>query len=424
MTIRILLARMGAICYALSVAHRTRSAGVMAGLITLLGVISSPVQAAGLPLVISATVDYTHNTLTITGQNFGSGPAVTLDNLSFTTVSAASNQIQIVANFPSGQPASSFTPGTYFLTVAFKNQLPTIFEVAIGASGSQGPAGIQGPAGPQGVAGPAGATGATGAMGPPGPMGATGAAGAQGPAGAQGVAGPMGATGATGATGLQGSQGSPGLPGPQGPPGTSGGNALGTGTNAPISAPDLSVNGPTTTCVLGDVVLTAGRLASNYLSASGQALQIADFGPLFEVVQSAYGGDGVTSFNLPDLRAAAPNGLTYEICVSGNRPNVAPVLPPPGTATTTTLQVSLSQNTLTLSAHVSASTGTAVPTGTLMILDQSLGSQACPTSPLNSGTAGCSVLAPTPGSHIYVATYSGDATFLGSTSAPVPFTIF
>lgn len=60
----------------------------------------SVAQASGLPLVISATVDYTHNTLTISGQNFGSSPAVTLDSLSFPTQSSASSQI--VANFPSG----------------------------------------------------------------------------------------------------------------------------------------------------------------------------------------------------------------------------------------------------------------------------------------------------------------------------------
>jgi hypothetical protein len=164
-----------------------------------------PAQAAGLPLVISATIDYTHNTLTITGQNFGGYPAVTLDNLSFTTVAAASNQI--VANFPSGQPASSFNPGTYFLVVTYRNQLPTIFEVAIGANGPQGPQG------PQGVQGPTGTTGATGGMGPPGPMGATGTAGAQGPAGA---AGPTGATGPTGAAGAQGPQGQAGPPGTNG----------------------------------------------------------------------------------------------------------------------------------------------------------------------------------------------------------------
>ena len=88
-------------------------------------------RANGLPLVINATVDYNHGTLTIGGQNFGSNPVVTLNNLSFPTVSAASNQI--VANFPSGQPPSSFAPGTYFLLVTYKNQLPTVFEVAIGA---------------------------------------------------------------------------------------------------------------------------------------------------------------------------------------------------------------------------------------------------------------------------------------------------
>ena len=39
--------------------------------------------AAGLPLILSATVDYTSKTLTITGQNFGSNPVVTLDNVNF-----------------------------------------------------------------------------------------------------------------------------------------------------------------------------------------------------------------------------------------------------------------------------------------------------------------------------------------------------
>jgi hypothetical protein len=46
----------------------------------LLGISPTVSQAAGLPLVISATVEYSHNTLTISGQNFGSNPAVTLDS--------------------------------------------------------------------------------------------------------------------------------------------------------------------------------------------------------------------------------------------------------------------------------------------------------------------------------------------------------
>jgi collagen triple helix repeat protein/IPT/TIG domain-containing protein len=184
----------------------------------LLGVLSSGSEAAGLPLVISATVDYAHNTLTISGQNFGSVPAVTLDSMGFTTQSSTSSQI--VANFPSGKAPASFTPGTYFLTVTFKNQLPTIFGVDIGANGAPGPAG---PAGAQGSPGAAGAQGATGPAGPagpqgvPGPFGPAGLAGATGPTGATGVTGPVGPKGDTGATGAQGpvgpqgTQGSPGI---------------------------------------------------------------------------------------------------------------------------------------------------------------------------------------------------------------------
>jgi hypothetical protein len=166
------------------------------GVTALLGLLSSGSQAAGLPLVISATVDYTHNTLTISGQNFGSNPSVTLDSLAFTTQSSASSQI--VANFPSGKAPSSFTPGTYFLTVTFKNQLPTIFGVDIGANGATGPTGAQGPAGPPGVngapgpAGPSGPAGPFGPIGPPGPTGAIGPVGAPGAAGPQGPIGPQG----------------------------------------------------------------------------------------------------------------------------------------------------------------------------------------------------------------------------------------
>jgi hypothetical protein len=108
--------------------------------VVILGSAATRVEAAGLPVVISATVDYRHNTLTISGQNFGSYPSVPLDSLAFTAQSPSSGT-QIVANFPSGKASSSFTPGTYFLMVTFKNQLPTIFGVDIGANGAVGPAG-------------------------------------------------------------------------------------------------------------------------------------------------------------------------------------------------------------------------------------------------------------------------------------------
>jgi hypothetical protein len=186
-------------------------------LIALLELLSPAAEPAGLPLVISATVDYAHSTLTINGQSFGSNPAVTLDSLAFPTQSSASTKI--VAAFPSGRAPSSFVPGTYFLTVTFKNQLPTIFAIDIGGSGAQGPAGpagapgAPGAAGTTGPAGPAGPQGLAGPMGPPGAMGTAVVAGPQGLQGVAGPAGPQGLQGATGATGPQGPAGANGTGG-------------------------------------------------------------------------------------------------------------------------------------------------------------------------------------------------------------------
>jgi hypothetical protein len=196
----------------------TKIFGLIFSAIVFAAFVTAKAQAAGLPIVISATVDYTHGTLTITGQNFGSSPTVTLDAMTFPTMSSASKLI--VADFPNIMPPSSFAPGTYFLTVQFKNQLPTIFAVDIGANGPQGPQGVAGPTGatgPQGIQGLTGTTGGTGAMGPPGPMGPAGAAGAMGATGPQGPQGPQG---------LPGLAGAPGPQGPAGPAGTGSGGGL------------------------------------------------------------------------------------------------------------------------------------------------------------------------------------------------------
>lgn len=237
----------------------------------LFGVLSSMAQAAGLPLVISATVDYTHNTLTINGQNFGSNPFVTLDTLSFAAQSPSSSS-QVVANFPAGKGPASFTPGTYFLTVTFKNQLPTIFAVDIGANGAPGPAGAagaQGPAGPQGSAGPAGPAGPQGLVGPMGPPGATGAMGANGLKGDQGPPGPTGTTGTPGATGAQGPQGPAGPPGAAGSANT-GGVLLLTDTSGSVVGP-LYLNGSTPSVIVQD---TNGGLVAVGLSADTSTLPV------------------------------------------------------------------------------------------------------------------------------------------------------
>ena len=173
-----------------------RIRGVFVGiwLVSMVAFVGLPAQAAGLPLVISATVDYAHGTLTVSGQNFGTNPTVMLDSLAFPVQSPGSGQI--VAGFPVNRAPSTFVPGTYFLTLQFKNQLPAIFAVDIGANGATGPAG------PQGVAGPTGAAGAPGPAGPQGtsgPMGVPGPGGAPGPIGLTGAVGPQGPTGPQGA---------------------------------------------------------------------------------------------------------------------------------------------------------------------------------------------------------------------------------
>ena len=117
--------------------------------------------------------------------------------------------------------------------------------------------------------GAVGATGATGpagpAGGPPGPTGSTGATGPAGPAG-----GPPGSTGATG---------------PDGPPGVNGGVEVGV---------IMSFAAPTP--------------PTGWYECDGSVKLIVDAPELFAVIGTTYGGNGVTDFAVPDLRAQFVRG--------------------------------------------------------------------------------------------------------------------
>ena len=93
----------------------------------------------------------------------------------------------------------------------------------------------------------------------------------------------------------------------------SGSPAFGTGTQG-------AVQGNGATCTVGEILLTATAIA-NGMPANGQILQISAFPVLFNLIGTTYGGDGVTTFALPNLTAAAPNGMTYSICVTGVFPS-------------------------------------------------------------------------------------------------------
>jgi hypothetical protein len=89
--------------------------------------------------------------------------------------------------------------------------------------------------------------------------------------------------------------------------------SLGTNTNQAVAG-----NGAT--CTLGEIILSAGSVA-NGTPANGQVLSISQNTALFSLLGTLYGGNGTTTFALPDLRAAAPNGLTYSICDQGVFPS-------------------------------------------------------------------------------------------------------
>ena len=87
---------------------------------------------------------------------------------------------------------------------------------------------------------------------------------------------------------------------------------FGTDTN-------LAAAGAGAAYTIGQVILSAGTVA-NGVPADGQLLPIIDNQALFSLLGTQYGGDGTINFALPNLRGAAPNGLTYSICIRGTYP--------------------------------------------------------------------------------------------------------
>lgn len=61
---------------------------------------------------------------------------------------------------------------------------------------------------------------------------------------------------------------------------------------------------------IGEIRMFAGDFEPNgMLICDGRSLRISDYEVLFQVIGTTYGGDGETTFNLPDLRGRAPIGM-------------------------------------------------------------------------------------------------------------------
>jgi len=147
-----------------------------------------------------------------------------------------------------------------------------------------------------------------GEQGPEGPEGQVGLTGPEGPEGQVGPEGRVGPEGQVGLTGPVGPEG------PEGPAGTSALDVFGTDTQRASA-------GRGAECTLGEVILTAGSVSHGQIIANGQLLDISQNSALFSLYGTIYGGDGRTTFGIPDLGAAAPNDLTYAICVFGLYPS-------------------------------------------------------------------------------------------------------
>lgn len=77
---------------------------------------------------------------------------------------------------------------------------------------------------------------------------------------------------------------------------------------------------------LGEIRMFGGDFAPRgWAHCHGQLLEIAEHAPLYSLIGTTYGGDGVATFALPNLRRdTAPSGepqLTYIIALAGVYPS-------------------------------------------------------------------------------------------------------
>jgi microcystin-dependent protein len=74
---------------------------------------------------------------------------------------------------------------------------------------------------------------------------------------------------------------------------------------------------------IGEVRMFGGNFAPiGWADCSGQLLAISQNSALFSLIGTTYGGDGITTFGLPDLRSRIPLGMQGNIGASGGSESV------------------------------------------------------------------------------------------------------
>ena len=76
---------------------------------------------------------------------------------------------------------------------------------------------------------------------------------------------------------------------------------------------------------LGSLLLVPYNFTpQGWASCNGQTMQIADYQAVFSLLGVTYGGDGIRTFNLPNLPAmkdANGNPLNWIVCLNGIYPS-------------------------------------------------------------------------------------------------------
>jgi microcystin-dependent protein len=89
---------------------------------------------------------------------------------------------------------------------------------------------------------------------------------------------------------------------------------------------------------LGEIrVFAFGFAPTGWLPCNGELLPIADYTALFSLLGTVYGGDGHTTFAVPDFRERAPIHLNPPGALMGQRAGGEGVPIGAGTVTTATL---------------------------------------------------------------------------------------
>ncbi|MEP6262888.1 MAG: tail fiber protein [Gillisia sp.] len=130
---------------------------------------------------------------------------------------------------------------------------------------------------------------------------------------------------------------------------------------------------------IGEIILFGGNFApKGWAFCNGQILPISQNTALFSIIGTMYGGDGSTTFGLPDLRGRAP-------IHAGNGPGLSPVhIGEKGGIENVTLTVS-HMPAHTHGLNVSNTEGTtSTPVGNYPAVSQYQADRSSPVVPVNS----------------------------------------